>query len=182
MHVPDGQIDVDARREAERRDGGAREQRPDVHRRDHRRFPFVRAPGLVEVATGSERRAALPRGRRHDRTIFVRQPVTLLSVSRPSVIGECGSSSTGRRAPTVTAARAAPGRAGHRRRRSRRRRVAVVRSATNTLTAHGGVTPAQDTTLTADEVVYDRTNGIVEARGHVVLTEPRPRWKAISRT
>jgi LPS-assembly protein len=30
-----------------------------------------------------------------------------------------------------------------------------------------------DTTLTADEVVYDRTNGVAEARGNVVLTDPQ---------
>src|SRR5439155_68561 len=44
----------------------------------------------------------------------------------------------------------------------------------NTLTARGGVTLKRgDTTLTADEVVYDRTRGIAEASGHVVLTDPQ---------
>jgi LPS-assembly protein len=41
------------------------------------------------------------------------------------------------------------------------------------LTARGGVTLTRgDTTLTADEVVYDRTTGRVEAQGHVVLSDP----------
>jgi len=44
---------------------------------------------------------------------------------------------------------------------------------TNTLVARGGVTLTRgDTTLTADEVRYDRTNAIAEARGHVVITDP----------
>src|SRR5207247_9305444 len=46
--------------------------------------------------------------------------------------------------------------------------------ASNTLTARGGVTLTRgDTTLTADEVVFDRTNQLAEARGHVVLSDPQ---------
>ena len=41
------------------------------------------------------------------------------------------------------------------------------------LTARGGVTLTRgDTTLTADEMVYDRVKGTVEAQGHVVMSDP----------
>src|SRR6266446_2159591 len=47
---------------------------------------------------------------------------------------------------------------------------------TVTVAAEPGITIADrtpgDTTLTADEVVFDRTNQIAEARGHVVLSDP----------
>jgi LPS-assembly protein len=113
-------------------------------------------------------------------TIFVRQPATY-TVSRPSALGEVQVTVRGKARPlTVTGTRrpgrpriAAPAPTGE-------REVAVdaeslsYDQATNTLTARGGVTLTRgDTTLTADEVVYDRTNEIAEARGHVVLRDPQ---------
>jgi LPS-assembly protein len=112
--------------------------------------------------------------------IFVRQPCTY-TVSRPSALGEVQVTVRGKMRPlTVTETRrpgrpriTAPAPTGE-------REVAVdaeslsYDQATNTLSARGGVTLTRgDTTLTADEVVYDRTNEIAEARGHVVLRDPQ---------
>ncbi len=99
-------------------------------------------------------------------SIFVRQPVTY-SISRPSAIGEITFDLRSRTR--------ALGIAGISRRGAARvvRPKQKGRRETNTLVARGGVTLTRgDTTLTADEVRYDRTNAIAEARGHVVITDP----------
>lgn len=113
-------------------------------------------------------------------TVFVRQPVTY-SVSRASPIGEVRVELHGKARPLTVTPTGPGGRArATLPKPTGEREVAVdaeslsYDQATNTLIAHGGVmVRREDTTLTADEVVYDRTNGIVEARGHVVLTEPQ---------
>ena len=112
-------------------------------------------------------------------SVFVRQPVTY-TVSRPSAIGDVRIELRGRSRPltVVTGPRGQP-------RVTRPKQVGEGEIAVdaeslsydqeaNTLTARGGVTLKRgDTTLTADEVVYDRTRGIAEASGHVVLTDPQ---------
>jgi lipopolysaccharide assembly outer membrane protein LptD (OstA) len=112
--------------------------------------------------------------------VFVRQPVTY-SVSRPSAAG------------TMVIALHSRTRAIQIAGVTRRGRPRVIRpkqvgepeiavdaeslsydQQSNTLTARGGVTLTRgDTTLTADEVVYDRTNAVAEAKGHVVVTDPQ---------
>src|SRR5205823_1889013 len=115
-------------------------------------------------------------------SIFVRQPVTY-SVSRPSGIGGITSELRGRTRALGIAGVATRGRPHVVRPKgkgkARPSEVAVDAQSlayereTNTLIARGGVTLTRgDTTLTADEVRYDRTNAIAEARGHVVITDP----------
>src|SRR5207245_1835474 len=113
-------------------------------------------------------------------SIFVRQPVTY-SVSRPSGIGEITIELRSRTRALGIAGVSPRGRARAVRPKTKGRPSEVSVDAeslayereTNTLVAHGGVTLTRgDTTLTADEVRYDRTNAIAEARGHVVITDP----------
>src|SRR5581483_11426567 len=98
-------------------------------------------------------------------SVFVRQPVTY-TVATPSALGEVRIELHSKTRPLtitgVTPRVAAPKKTGE-------REVAVDAESlnydqeTNTLTARGGVTLTRgDTTLTADEVVYDKTNGIAE--------------------
>jgi LPS-assembly protein len=112
-------------------------------------------------------------------TVFVRQPVTY-SVSRPSGIGEVRIELRGKTRELV--AKTGPlGKVRQERPPPQGEGEVAVDAETlsydqqtNTLIAHGGVTLTRgDTTLTADEVVYDRTHGIAEARGHVVVTDPQ---------
>ncbi len=114
-------------------------------------------------------------------TLFVRQPVTY-SVSRPSAIGEIRIELRGKtRAVIVRPSLRRSGRPSIARPKvTGEPQVAVdaeflsYDKPTNTLTARGGVTLTRaDTVLTADEVVYDRTNSIAEAKGHVVVTDPQ---------
>ena len=112
-------------------------------------------------------------------TIFVRQPVTY-SVSRPSATGDIRVEVHGRTRGLVSA----PGRPGGPARLARPQSTGDPEVSVDAeslaydqkgevLTARGGVTLTRgDTTLTADEVVYDRTTGRVEAQGHVVLSDP----------
>jgi LPS-assembly protein len=112
-------------------------------------------------------------------TVFVRQPVTY-SVSRPSAAGDIRVEVRGRTRGLV----AAPGKPGGPTRLVRPESTGAPEVSVDAeslsydqqgdvLTARGGVTLTRgDTTLTADEVVYDRTKGIVEAEGHVVLSDP----------
>jgi LPS-assembly protein len=112
-------------------------------------------------------------------TIFVRQPVTY-SVSRPSATGDIRVAVQGRTRGLVSA----PGKPGGPAKLTRPEptgdpQVSVDAESLSydqkgeVLTARGGVTLTRgDTTLTADEVVYDRTRGLVEAQGHVVLSDP----------
>ena len=113
-------------------------------------------------------------------SIFVRQPVTY-SVSRPSGIGEITIELRSRTRALGIAGVSPRGRARAVRPKTKGRPSEVSVDAeslayereTNTLVAHGGVTLTRgDTTLTADEVRYDRTNAVAEARGHVVITDP----------
>ncbi|HYR95899.1 MAG TPA: LPS assembly protein LptD [Candidatus Binatus sp.] len=112
-------------------------------------------------------------------TIFVRQPVTY-SVSRPSALGEVRIELRAKTRPVTVSGLTVRGRPRVvRPTPTGEREVAVDAESlsydqqTNTLTARGSVTLTRgDTTLTADEVVYDRTNGVAEAHGHVVLSDP----------
>ena len=112
-------------------------------------------------------------------TIFVRQPVTY-SVSRPSASGDIRVEVRGRTRGLI----AAPGRPGGPPKLTRPESIGDPEVSVDAeslsydqkgevLTARGGVTLTRgDTTLTADEVVYDRTRGLVDAQGHVVMTDP----------
>ena len=113
-------------------------------------------------------------------SIFVRQPVTY-SVSRPSGIGDITIELRSRTRALGIAGVSRRGRPRVLRPKGKGRPSEVAVDAqslayereTNTLIARGGVTLTRgDTTLTADEVRYDRTNAIAEARGHVVITDP----------
>lgn len=112
-------------------------------------------------------------------TIFVRQPVTYV-VSQPSPAGVIRVVVRGRTRPLVVT----PARRGGPPKLTRPPspedpQVSVDAESLSydqqgdVLTARGSVTLARgDTTLTADEVVYDRTRGLVDAQGNVVLTDP----------
>jgi LPS-assembly protein len=112
--------------------------------------------------------------------VFVRQPVTY-TVARPSAIGEIAITLRSRTRPVTIGGRAAGGRPRVvRPKLAGEPEVAVDAESlsydqqTDTLTARGGVTLTRgDTVLTADEVIYDRANGVAEARGHVVLMDPQ---------
>ncbi len=113
-------------------------------------------------------------------TIFVRQPVTY-TVSRPSAIGEVRIELKSQTRPVTVTGVTARGRPRVvRPPPTGEHEVAVDAESlsydqqANTLTARGGVTLTRgDTTLTADQVVYDRTNKVAEASGHVVVTDPQ---------
>jgi LPS-assembly protein len=115
-------------------------------------------------------------------TVFVRQPVTY-TVSRPSPSGDIriellartreikvtGTTITGR--PMVSRPKPRPGDENE---------VSVDAESltydqqTSNLIAKGNVTVTRgDMTLLADEVIYDRINGALDARGHVVMRDPQ---------
>ncbi len=112
-------------------------------------------------------------------TVFVRQPVTY-SVSRPSALGEVRIEVRTKTRPLTVVGVTPRGRPRIKKPTPTGENEVAVDAeslaydqASNTLTARGGVTLTRgDTTLTADEVVLDRTNQIAEARGHVVLSDP----------
>ncbi|HUE30293.1 MAG TPA: LPS assembly protein LptD, partial [Verrucomicrobiae bacterium] len=112
-------------------------------------------------------------------TVFVRQPVTY-SVSRPSALGEVRIEVRTKTRPLTVVGVTPRGRPRIKKPTPTGENEVAVDAeslaydqASNTLTAHGGVTLTRgDTTLTADEVVFDRTNQVAEARGHVVVSDP----------
>jgi lipopolysaccharide assembly outer membrane protein LptD (OstA) len=112
--------------------------------------------------------------------VFVRQPVTY-SVSRPSAAGTMVIDLRSRTRAIQVAGLTRRGRPRLiRPKQAGEPEIAVDAESlsydqqSNTLTARGGVTLTRgDTTLTADEVVYDRTNAVAEAKGHVVVTDPQ---------
>jgi LPS-assembly protein len=102
--------------------------------------------------------------------VFIRQPVTY-TVSRPTAAGEIVIAIRGRPVPTPGQARAQTG--------TEKDQVQIDAEQlhydqdTDTMIARGGVTITRGAViLRADEVRYDRKNGIAEATGNVVVTDP----------
>ena len=113
--------------------------------------------------------------------VFVRQPVTY-TVSRPSALGEIRIELRARTKPVQVVRRGARTRPRIVRPKAPGREVAVDAEQlqydrdTNTLIARGSVTLTRgNTTLTADEVHYDRTNGL-RSEERRVGKECRSRW------
>src|SRR5262245_11869262 len=110
--------------------------------------------------------------------IFIRQPVTY-TVTRPSAAGEITVPLKGRQPPPETQA------GGGRKHRPHPAPSAETEQVTidateltddrehDTVIARGGVTITRGVlTLRADEVRYNRTTGVADANGHVVITDP----------